>query len=110
LDFEVSIDEHMPGVSLLSVRGEVDLHTAPRLEEALERAATNGSVVVVDMSGIRFIDSTALATFLRARDQLSERNTSLRLVAPSQAVERLFTVTGFHDYFEVFATREEALP
>ena len=74
------------------------------------RAAKDRSVVVVDMSGIRFIDSTALSTFMRVRDHLSERNTSLRLVAPSQAVERLFSVTGFHDYFDVFATREEALP
>lgn len=109
MNFEVSIDEHVPGFSLLSVRGEVDLHTAPRLEEALERAATNESVVVVDMSGIRFMDSTALSTFMRARDFLNDGGTALRLVAPSQAVERLFSVTGFLDYFQVFATREEAL-
>jgi anti-sigma B factor antagonist len=94
---------------LISVRGEVDLHTAPRLEDALERAATNGSVVVVDMSGIRFMDSTALSAFMRARDLLTEQGASLRLVSPSQAVERLFTVTGFYDYFQVFATREDAL-
>lgn len=109
MDFEVSTDEHVPGFSLLSVRGEVDLHTAPRLEEALQRAAENESVVVVDMSGIRFMDSTALSTFMRARDLLTERGTSLRLVSPSPAVERLFTVTGFHDYFQVFGTREEAM-
>jgi len=110
LDFEVSIDEHVPGFSLLSVRGEIDLHTAPKLEDALGRVANDGSVVVVvDMSGIRFMDSTALSTFMRARDLLSGEGTSLRLVAPSHAVERLFTVTGFHDYFQIFASREEAM-
>jgi anti-sigma B factor antagonist len=35
---------------------------------------------------------------------------SLRLAAPSKAVERIFSVTGFQDYFEIFPSREAAIP
>ena len=110
MNFEVSIEEHAEKCPVITVHGEVDLHTAPKLRSAIERAGANGAhAVVVDMSGIAFIDSTGLSTFMRAKDALAERDVTLRLAAPSKAVERIFSVTGFHDYFEVFPTREEAL-
>ena len=110
MNFEVSIEEHAGGYSVISVHGEVDLHTAPKVRYAIERAGSNGAAaVVVDMSGIAFMDSTGLSTFMRAKDDLAERDVALHLAAPSKAVERIFSVTGFHDYFEIFSTREEAL-
>ncbi|HET7478220.1 MAG TPA: STAS domain-containing protein [Rubrobacteraceae bacterium] len=109
MDFEVSIDEHARDYSLISVRGEVDLHTAPKVQYSIERATENGAAAVfVDMSGIAFMDSTALSTFMRLKDALEKQGLPFRLVSPSAAVERIFDVTGFRDYFEVFASREEA--
>lgn len=110
MDFEVSVDERAEDYSMISVRGEVDLHTAPKVQAAIERAAEGGSsAVVVDMSGIAFMDSTALSTFMRSKDALEERGVSLRLTTPSRAVDRIFDVTGFRDYFEVYPSREDAV-
>ena len=111
VNFEVSIDEHAEDYSVVSVRGEVDLHTAPKVQYAIERAANeNGATaVVVDMSGIAFIDSTGLSTFMRSKDSLQEEGISLRITAPSHAVERIFDVTGFGDYFEVYPSKEAAI-
>ncbi|MEW6635295.1 MAG: STAS domain-containing protein [Actinomycetota bacterium] len=110
MEFEVSIDEHAEAYSVVSVRGEVDLHTAPKVRDAIERAGKAAGVVVVDMSGISFMDSTALSTFMRSRDILQEKSVEMRLADPSQAVERIFSVTGFRDYFEIFPSRQDALP
>jgi anti-sigma B factor antagonist len=41
---------------------------------------------------------------------LQEQGTSLRLAAPSQAVDRIFSVTGFRDYFDIFPSLEAAIP
>lgn len=109
MDFQVSLEEHADTYSIVAVMGEVDLHTAPKVQQAIERAAVNGTVVV-DMSGIAFMDSTALSTFMRVQDLLRERGVSFRLTAPSEAVERIFGVTGFGEYFEVFPSREAAIP
>lgn len=109
MDFEVSVDERAEDYSMISVHGEVDLHTAPKVQSAIERAAEGSSAVVVDMSGIEFMDSTALSTFMRAKDSLEKRGVSLRLTTPSRAVDRIFDVTGFRDYFEVFPSREDAV-
>ena len=119
MDFEVSIDEHADAYSVVAVRGEVDLHTAPKVQYAIERASgsdrepdgeTNGvGAIVVDMSGVAFMDSTALSSLVRSKDTLERRGISLRLAAPSGAIERIFSVTGFGDYFDVFPSREAAL-
>jgi anti-sigma B factor antagonist len=109
MDFDVSIEEHAEAHSVISVRGEVDLHTAPKVQYAIERAAENGGAVVLDMNSITFIDSTALSMLARAKRSLGEKDTDFRIARPSEAVERIFSVTGFRDYFEIFASREEAV-
>src|SRR3712207_8214042 len=52
--FEVSIEEHAEAYSVITVRGEVDLHTAPKVQYAIDRAAQTDGAVVVDMSGVAF--------------------------------------------------------
>ncbi len=111
-DFEVSIAEHAEGYSVVSVRGEMDLHTAPRFQYAVERAVENEGVgaVVVDLGDVTFMDSTALSALMRSKETLGQQGVSLRLAAPSRAVERIFSVTGFQDYFDIFPSREAAIP
>ncbi|WP_119069903.1 anti-sigma factor antagonist [Rubrobacter indicoceani] len=111
MDFDVSIDEHAEEYSIVTVRGEVDLHTAPKVQYAIERAQENGGgkVVVVDMGGIDFMDSTALSMFARCKDTLEKRGASLRFASPSRAVERIFSVTGFRDYFDIYLDRQAAI-
>jgi anti-sigma B factor antagonist len=109
MDFEVSIDEHAETYSVIAVRGEVDLHTAPKVQSAIERAASSNGAVVLDMGGVAFMDSTALSALMRAKELLQEQGISLRLASPSRAVERIFSVTGFQDYFDIFPSREAAI-
>ena len=66
--------------------------------------------IIVDMGAVAFMDSTALSSLMRSKDTLDQKGVSLRLAAPSSAVERIFSVTGFSDYFEIFPSREAAIP
>ena len=110
MNFKASIDEHADAYSVVAVRGEVDLQTAPKVPYAIERGSEGVTAVVVDMSGIAFMDSTALSTLMRAKESLEEKGISLRLTTPSGAVERIFAVTGFEDYFDIYPSREAAIP
>ena len=109
MDFEVSIVEHVDSYSVVAVRGEVDLHTAPKVQYAIDRGTNGVGAVVVDLGGITFMDSTALSMFMRAKDQLDEQGIELRLAGPSEAVQRIFGVTGFGEYFSIFPSREAAV-
>ncbi len=110
MDFECSIVEHEKNYSVVVIQGELDLHTASKVQHAIEQGANVVSTVIVDMNSIEFMDSTALSTLMRAKESLEKRGISLYLTAPSKAVERIFTVTGFKDYFDVYPSREAAIP
>lgn len=57
----------------IRLAGELDMSTAPELERALEAALEHGGPVVVDLSELRFMDSTGINVFLRAALSLSGR-------------------------------------
>lgn len=77
------------------LRGELDLATADRAEDALLAAeAQERSSVILDLSGLRFIDSTGLRLVLRAHRRSREGGARLRLVEGPPEVQRVFRVTG----------------
>ena len=95
------------GIPIVSPRHDVDLNTAPDLDEVLQGLISPATpVVVVDLSETPFIDSSGLAVLVRARNQLKTTGGELRVVAPDQ---RLFEVTGLASVFVLVKTLDEAI-
>jgi anti-sigma B factor antagonist len=98
------------GVGLVELSGEVDISTAPRFKEELEALISEGHTdVIVDLSEVAFIDSTALGVLVGAVRRLHPYGGRMVVVARSHAVTRPLTLTGLDRVFAVTATREEAL-
>ena len=90
--------------------GDIDIYTAPQLQEALEKALENKSRrLIVDIASVPFIDSSGLTPLIVAVRRLLERGARLDIVGSQAAVTRVFKVTGLQDVFTFYATREEAL-
>jgi anti-sigma B factor antagonist len=104
------ISEASPdGVAVLSVTGELDIATAPRLREQLESTIEGGSdPVIVDLLGVTFIDSTALGVLIGALKKCRESDTELRLVVAEPRVLKVFEITGLTSVFSVFPTVDAA--
>ena len=89
----------------MSVAGEIDLYTAPKLHSELMTAlsATPGSPLrlVVDMAGVEFCDSTGMNVLLSCLRQARERGGELELAAPRPAVRKILSVTGLDAVFTV---------
>jgi len=104
LDAGLNISEaNRGGLPVVVVAGEADVMTAPRLRQALDDIAERSRVVLVDMSQLSFIDSTALSVLIRARRRLT-----IRLVGLQPHVKKVFDVTGLSDSFAVYADRPTA--
>ncbi len=106
----VTIDEQRSQDRLvLSVAGELDVHTAAPLRERLEAAVEDGiHEIVVDATEVTFMDSTGLGSILRPATLLQERSGRL-VVAASPSVARVFALTHLDERIPVRATREDAL-
>jgi anti-sigma B factor antagonist len=102
--------EHPPsrhGVSLIVLRGEVDLAAAAPLRAHVQMVGREG--LVIDLADVTFIDSSALRELLFARDHLAAHQARLVLAAVPPGVQRLLQMTGTLRMFELAVSRAEAL-
>lgn len=109
---EINIEsERTPdGIAIISVAGELDLYTAPRLKENLLSALEEGILkVVIDMTGVHFIDSSALGVLIGGVKRLKPKGGKLVLVSVDENVNWIFQITGLNSVFDIFSTRDEAL-
>lgn len=87
------------GRTVLVVTGSVDLLSRTRLLEAghaaLRREGCRG--LVLDLSGVRFVDSTGIGAFIELASDAEDRNSTFEVRSPSPRVERLLEVTGLSD-------------
>jgi anti-sigma B factor antagonist len=83
---------------IIRVEGELDVANAEHLERELRRVeATDALSIVLDLSGLQFIDSTGVRVlFLAHARSLSDSN-RLALLRGPKAVQRVFELTGIHD-------------
>ena len=72
-------------------------------------AAAGGAVVVLDLTAVTFLDSTALGTIVGLLRRMRESGGSLRVVLPETEARRIFELTGLERSLDVRASRETAL-
>src|SRR5262245_4115077 len=96
-------------VEILHLGGEIDLYAADSLAEALEAARQRSDFIVVDLTAVRFLDSSALGVILETRRLLLGVGGGLVLVIDGPEAARLFHITGLERIFPLTQTLEEAL-
>jgi anti-sigma B factor antagonist len=108
--FTVECEDVDDRTRILSATGEVHVSTAPELAEQLNAALTAGrSRIVLDFTGVEFIDSTGLSVLLNALRRLGRVAGALSLVCTNPTVLRLFEITRLDATFDIVATLDEAL-
>ena len=82
------------GDTILLVRGDVDMATAPRLWESVEQVLPGSERVIVDLREVDFLDSSGLSVFVRAQRRLCHAGGALVLRSPNSKVRRVLDLTG----------------
>ena len=86
----------------LDLAGEIDAHTTPRLDEALQSMlGTDGEQIRLGMAGVTFMDSSGLRVILSATTQARSQGGDVVLVAPNHAVSRLIEISGLSHHLTV---------
>lgn len=81
--------------------GELDLAGVESARQALDRAEEGDGMVVLDLSGLTFIDSTGLEVILRAARRAQETGRRLVVARPSEYVKRLFELTAIDQSLDI---------
>src|SRR5689334_10854865 len=94
---------------VVRLAGELDLYNAPQVRQALAGASDDSPArIVVDLSEVEFIDSTALGVLIEARTRLDNRRAFL-LAAPGLETKRALEISGLDRHFTVHQSVSEAL-
>jgi anti-sigma B factor antagonist len=108
--FELAEESGDGGAYVMSVRGEIHVTTAPQFAERLTAVIESGkTAVVLDMTGVEFIDSTGLSVLLNGLRLVTQRRGHMALVCTNPTVLRLFQITNLDSTFDIFGDREQAI-
>jgi anti-sigma B factor antagonist len=94
---------------VIAVAGELDLYSTPLLVAELDPLIAEGPEVVLDLTGVSFVDSTALGAMLLGARRLKQMNGRLALVTPDPSTTKLLTMVGVDRVVPIFATTDAAL-
>jgi anti-sigma B factor antagonist len=89
---------------LITVIGDLDLESAPAMTAALKKVMGERPVVI-DLSGVDFMDSSGLGVLVGAHQQAA----ALLLAAPNQRLQKIFKITKLHKVFALHETLTEAV-
>jgi len=108
--FELSSERHDPTTHVVHVKGEIHVSTAPEFAQRLDEAiADDANAVVLDLTGVEFIDSTGLTVLLNGLRSVMLRGGRLALAVSNPTVLRLFEITRLDSTFDIQPTLADAL-
>ncbi len=95
--------------TVVALAGESDVYTYDQLRTALDTEAAKGlPLLVVDLSGLEFMDSTSVQVLLDIRVMMNDRGGKLVLAAPQTTVSRVLSLIGADQLIPVYKTVDEA--
>ena len=96
---------------VLSIVGEIDMATAPEVARAIDDDGRDGvHRVVVDLTEVTFLDSSALNALVHSQRELAENDIAFRIVSPSDnAVRNVFDITHLTGPLSVVDSLDDAL-
>ena len=89
------------GVSVILVRGEVDLSTSPELRSAILKACKLTDTLGVDLSGVQYMDSSGVATLVEGLKSCSAEKKIFVLVQPSESVMKVLRLSRLDALFDI---------
>ena len=95
---------------VLTVRGEVDVTTTPRVRAQLISLLSEGKPhLIVDLEGVDFLDSTGLGVLVGGLKRLRSHEGDLTLVCTQHRILKVFEITGLTKVFSIFDSVDDAV-
>ena len=95
---------------VVTVRGEVDVATAPRLRAEIGALTLGrGQLLVVDLAGVTFCDSSGISALITARNVAEEAEAGVALAAVPARLSRTIALIGLGDFFPTYPSAEAAI-
>jgi anti-sigma B factor antagonist len=110
MDIKINTRELGDQTQVVEVIGEIDVYTSPKVKEIISELIDKGNYnLVVNLEGVRYIDSTGLGVLIGALKKVREKDGSISLVCTNPQIKKIFNITGLVKIFGIYKTEDEAL-
>lgn len=107
MELEVSsrdVGEH----TVIKLRGEVDIYTAPSLREVIVDNVDNGRYkIAIDLEDVDFLDSTGLGVLVGGLKRVKQHDGELGIICNQEKILRIFKITGLTKIFRMYTSVSE---
>ena len=103
------LDVRSGPVAVVRLSGEADVTTHALRDTLGAEVAKRPQLLLVEMSGLSFMDSSALSVIIRAHRDLGSNGSTVVLVSPSAAVARVLSLVGADQVIRVYGSMDEAV-
>ena len=94
----------------VEVQGDIDVYTSPRVKETINELIDQGHFnMVINLEGVRYIDSTGLGVLIGALKKVREKSGKIVLICTNPQIRKIFNITGLIKIFDIYKDEEEAL-
>ncbi|MGB5305107.1 MAG: STAS domain-containing protein [Gammaproteobacteria bacterium] len=97
------------GASVIVLRGDVDLSSSPEARKLLLSSIGGSDRVLVDLSGVTYIDSSGVASLVEALQASKKNGTLFALAAASEPTRRVLELARLDQVFTMYATVDEGI-
>ena len=97
------------GQAVLPLHGEIDLHVSPQIAASLrEMIARKPAQLLVDLSGVSYVDSSGLAALIDAMQRVQQYGGKFGIVGLQETVRSIFEIARLDQVFRIFPDLESA--
>ena len=108
-DFKITIRERDDNIHVMELKGYLDAHTTPILEDAFQNLLNDKKFrIVINCKDLSYISSAGLGVFMGFIEEIREKGGDIKLSNLSQKVYKVFDLLGFPALFDIFEKEEEA--
>jgi anti-sigma B factor antagonist len=94
--------------TVIKLKGEVDIYTAPSLRETIVDAVEKGRYkIAVDLNEVVFLDSTGLGVLVGGLKRVKQHDGELGVICNQDKILRIFKITGLTKIFKMYSSTEE---
>ena len=98
------------GHTVVSVGGEIDVYTAPRLRDKITELVGSGHhALVIDLEKVEFLDSTGLGVLVGGLKKVRAQDGTMSLVCSQDRLLKIFKITGLAKVFTIHPDEQSAL-
>lgn len=98
------------GVGIIEASGEIDVYNSAEIKKLVDAYIARGTNnVLIDMSGVDYLDSSTISVLLAERERLKSSGGRLKLLGLQESPRKVFEIAKIDTIFDIYDNEEEAL-